>query len=506
MKRRVTRILSLLLSILLLSQFSLAAFAAEEEEFKLTIVHTNDMHAYPAAVPYAKGLADARKANGENVLLIDAGDAFASTSFSNYADAANMVTVMNMAGYDLMTVGNHEQMMSLEAYGKAAALSAFPHLGANTNEDFKAAGNVKDYVIKEVSGVKIAFIGLSVGNSTSRNAAEAVQAAEAARAAATAEGASIFIGVFHLGITDSDVTKRSTYIAENCGWLTAIIDGHCHTPYAQKVNGVYMAETGEYGSNIGIMELSFKGGQMVNITSQGIAIKDNEQNCGIVPDAEIVSYIAEVEKKLAELAVVVGAIPVDLDGERNTVRAREAVLGDIAADAMLEYTGADIAFVPATFLRSSVKAGDITSEMLQGLFLRPATEVLYFELSGAEILQFMEKCLDNVPEVSGNFRQLGGLRVQYDETKAVGSRVVSITMNDGTPLDTERTYCVVGTTMERNQLYGEDWEAQGLSFKQDEVSINQMFMNYINAGKVGSWEIDYRLVSVNDAEAMNNLP
>lgn len=497
MKSRNQKVLYLFLLVLMLFHFSVAAFASEEAEFKLTIVHTNDMHGYPEAVPYAKGLVDGLKAQRENVLLIDAGDAFASTVFSNYTDAANMATIMNMAGYDLFTVGNHEQMMSLEAYGKAASLTAFPHLGANMNEAFKTAGDVKDYVVKEVSGVKIAFIGLSSGGYTDRNASEAVAAAEEARTAAAAEGATVFIGVFHLGITDSDLTKRSTYIAENCGWLTAIIDGHCHTSYAQTVNGVYMVETGGYSNNIGVMELSFKAGKVTAISPDCIVIKGNEQNCGIVPDPEIIAYIAEAEKKLAEFSETVGTVPVDLDGERTTVRAKEAVIGNIAADAMREYTGAEIAFVPGVFLRGSVRAGDMTRGTLQALFLRPETEVLYFELTGTEIMAIMEKSLENVPEVSGEFRQISGIRVRYDETKAAGSRIVSIITDDGMPLEAERIYRVAGTTFDKNKLYGENEEAQELALKQDPVSLNQMFIDYINAGKVGSWEIDYRLVSVN---------
>lgn len=499
MKKKYLKVRVFVLAVLMLLNFSPAVSAAEKTEFKLTIVHTNDLHGYPETVPYAKGLADELKNRGEHVLLIDAGDAFASTIFSSYTDAEHMVTVMNMAGYDLYTVGNHEQMMSLEAYGKAASRSAFPHLGANINEVFKAAGTVRNYVVKEISGVKIAFIGLSTGAYTDRNAAEAVAAAEEARTAAAAEGASVFIGIFHLGITDPDPMKRSAYIAESCGWLTAIIDGHCHTPYEQTVNGVSMAEAGGYNDNIGVMELSFKAGKVTAISSDRITIKGNEQNCGIVPDAEIISYIAAAEKDLAELAAVVGAVPVALDGERTTVRAKEALIGNIAADAMREYTGADIAFVPGAFLRASVPAGEITKGTLYGLFIHPETEVLYFELSGAEILAFMENCLNHVPEVSGYFRQISGLRIRYDETKAAGRRIVSIITNDGIPLDAEKIYCVAGTTFERNQLF--DWEEQGLSFKQDQVSLNQMFIDYINAGKVSSWEIDYRLASVNDVEA-----
>ncbi|MGL5435175.1 MAG: bifunctional metallophosphatase/5'-nucleotidase [Lachnospiraceae bacterium] len=500
MKRLSRSIWGLILTVILLLNSMGAAFASEDGNFKLTIIHTNDMHGYPEAIPYAKGLVNELKSNGEPVLLIDAGDAFASTSFSDYKDASHMVTAMNKAGYDLFTVGNHEQMMSLEAYGKAAQMSEFPHLGANTNDEFKAAGNVRDYVIKEIGGVKIAFIGLSTGNYTELNGNDAVQCAENAKAAAEAEGATVFIGVFHLGITDTDLSLRSTYIAENCGWLTAIIDAHCHTPYAQTVNGVYMVETGEYSNNIGVLELTFKDGKAVEITSDRIAVRGNEANCGITPDAEITTYIAEVEAQLAYLKAVVGTFPVALDGERTTVRAKEALLGNIATDAMREYTGADIAFIPGPFIRSSIAAGDMTMEALQGLFLHQETAVVYFELSGAEILDFIENtCLDGVPEVSSNFRQLSGLIIRYDETKPVGSRIVTITLADGTPLDPQKTYQLVGTDMDRKNIFGDDWEEKGLTFKEDDVTLNNMLMNYVNSGKVVAWETDGRISSVNDS-------
>lgn len=499
MKRRILRILCIALVIAIVLSLAISAGAADEQSF--TILHTNDMHGYPQAVPYVKGLADELRADGKEVLIVDAGDALGSTAFSSYADATNMVTVMNMAGYNVYTIGNHEGFMtSIDVFKKAAELAEFPFIGANVDDEYREAGEMSDYVILEAAGAKIAFIGLTNGFHTTKNGDDAVACAEAAREAAEAEGATMFIGVFHLGITDTALASRSTYIAEKCDWLDIIIDAHCHTAYSDTVNGVFMVETGEYSNNIGVLNVTVKDGVMTDVSYDPIAIRGNEENCGITPDADIVAYIDEVNESLAYLQETVATFPVALDGERTTVRAVEALIGNIATDAMIHYSGADIAFVPGPFIRKSVEEGDLTREQMQAIFMSASTPAYFLDMTGEELVTFLELCLDGVPEVSNSFRQIGGIRITFDETKEVGSRLASITMADGSDFDLEKTYRVICTTMDLSYILGEDYAEQDIELEMFETSINQMFVDYVNDELVASWEIDGRIASVNVPE------
>lgn len=484
------------LTLVIAMVFALGITASAAEETTLTIIHTNDMHGHPEAVAYAKGLADELKANGENVLLIDAGDALNSTAFSSYEDATNMVTIMNMADYDLATIGNHEGFMSVDAYRAAYDLAEYPVVAANVGDEYREAGGLKDYEIMEIAGTKIAFIGLTVGNHTSLDGDAAIACAETAKTAAEAEGATAFIGVFHLGITDPSEALRSTHIANACPWFSLIIDAHCHTPYAETVNGVYMVETGEYSNNLGVVKMNLSDGKISNITSERIAIIGNEEACGITPNAEITAYVDQKNEELAYLQEIVYNFPVELEGDRTVVRAKEAVIGNLMADALLAANEADVSMFPGVFIRANVAPGEMTRETYMGLFLKPSTEVYVVEISGATLLEQIEIALKGLPEVSPDFKQIGGMRISYDETKPVGSRIVSVTTNrDGAAIDPNRSYKLACTDMEMTSLYGENWLEQNLTnYVAAEKSANTAFLEYLNAGK-GVWELDGRIAA-----------
>lgn len=227
----------------------------------ITIIHTNDVHSNVEVEPYVKELADALRNEGKNVVVISAGDAFAGTPFASLSKGLDAAKVMNLVGYDLFTLGNHEQppLMEISDFKAIAEAVDFRVLGANAPKDMrKAIPDIADYAIMEIAGNKIAFIGLTTPDMKSgTSGAEAVAAAEKAKKSAESEGAEIFVAVTHLGITANDATQRSTYLADHSPWLSAIIDAHCHTAHQNGMlrNGVLIAETGQYGINIGVTEL-----------------------------------------------------------------------------------------------------------------------------------------------------------------------------------------------------------------------------------------------------------
>lgn len=502
MKRKAAKILSLTLAmIIILSMVILPAGAAGEYDLKLTLVHTNDVHSNVDIEPYVKGYADQLRAQGENVLIISAGDAFAGTSFASMSAGLDVAVVMNMVGYEMMAIGNHEHMM--DDITAVDVATDFPFLGANANDDLRQLVDVKDYVIKEVEGVKIAFIGMTVGKNALDTGDEIVAAAEAAKTAAEAEGATVFIGVTHLGVTDTDETIRSTYLAKNCQWLTAIIDAHCHT---QHDNGIYeenvlIAETGEYGNNIGVVELYFKDGAVVEKAAGLIPVKGYEDTCGITPDAEVAAFIAGVRAKNdIILKAVVANFPVDLDGERATTRKQETVLGDVLTDAMRQFNDVDVALVPASFIRASVAAGDMTRETFMSLLLFTDAPTYLFSLTGEELVTYMEESLEGQPEISPAYKQLSGLIITFDETKEPGSRIVSITLADGSELDPEASYRLAVTDMTIDDFYGDD-AVEGEHYTLADITINQAFLDYLNGDYGIVWETDGRISSVNGTPA-----
>lgn len=255
---------------------------------------------------------------------------------------------------------------------------------------------------------------------------------------------------------------------------------------------VLIAETGEYGSNVGVVKLSITGGTVTGKSAEVIPVGE----LGVTPDANALLYINEVSEALAYLQQVVATFPISLDGSRIVTRVKEAALGDIIADAMLYVSDAQISLLPAAFIRSSVDQGDMTREQLDNLFISPQTVMTVQKLSGAQIIRLLEMSFSGLPEPASVFRQVGGLKIVYDASAESGSRIVSITLSDGTPLEAETDYQVICTDMDFKQI-NTDWEANGLTYDEFGITLNEAFVQYVNSGKVTVWEADGRMVPVN---------
>jgi 5'-nucleotidase/UDP-sugar diphosphatase len=476
--------------------FSFTALAADSGySGVVTIVHTNDVHSNVAVEPYVKGYVDALRAAGKNVVLVSAGDAFKGTAFADMTDGLDVATVMNMAGYEIFAMGNHEQLLGTERFKKIVDKVDFPVLAANISSEWhKAIPEIKDYVIKEFGGTKIAFIGITYPMfGDADGAANVIKAAEKAKAAAQAEGASVFIAVTHLGIKDADETIRSTYLAEKCPWLTAIIDAHCHTAHEKGLvqSGVLTAETGEYGNNIGVVELTFKSGQVTGATAKLVPIKGHEKDCGITPDAKVQAFIDEVNAKSADyLKEVVAKTPVDLDGARGFSRTRETNFGNVVTDAMRKAAKTDIAIVMGPYLRVDIPAGDITREQLMKT-LYENVDLCVAEATGQEIYDIMARGLSLYPKENTWFTHVSGIIVEFNPK--LGNSVISIRMPDGSDLDLGATYtCAV-----RSDNVGTYFPNRAYTIGHGKMC--EVVADYFNSGIVVSREAAGRMKPVETA-------
>ncbi|MGL5437899.1 MAG: bifunctional metallophosphatase/5'-nucleotidase [Lachnospiraceae bacterium] len=510
MKGKRKRIWTLVLTAVLCQSMSPAVFAENMEyDEKLVIVHTNDVHSHVDVEPYVKGYVDQLRAEGEQVLLLSAGDAFAGTAFAALSDGQDVVTVMNMVGYEAMVLGNHEQMMDAAKLSAAVDNSNFPVMAINKPAAFDAAvPNLADYIIYDFNGTKIGIIGINAVGGLDNKYDDAyltgdafVAAVETAKAKAEAEGATLFIGLSHLGVTDPDETIRSTYIADKCPWLSLLVDGHCHTAHENGLlqNNVLIVETGEYGNNIGVTELYFKDGQIVNRVAGLIQIKGNEANCGITPDAELAAYIAARNTANQNyLNEVVGQIPEDMTSDRNVIRKGEAALGNLITDSWRWKTGADFATFNSSGIRADLTKGDFRREQLLNLFLNQ-NQVITVEVSGQYIYDWFEASVSAYPGLNASFKQVSGLVVQFDSTREAGSRIVSITLADGTPIEKEGTYIhavdgepdfFMDTTGKKDPVEGVDYQAGYGTFQ-------EILVEYLNSGQMEDCQVSGRVQEIN---------
>ena len=168
------KLLSLLLAMVMVLGLAVPAFAADDPlvspapaaDGSITVLYTNDVHTYIDGKLTYSLVAGYRDSLGENVLLVDAGDHIQGTAYGSMDKGKTIISLMNAAGYDLATLGNHEFDYGMDGCMNAIDWAEFPYVSCNFyhEKDGVAGDSVLDsYKVFTVGGVKIAFIGDKLG-------------------------------------------------------------------------------------------------------------------------------------------------------------------------------------------------------------------------------------------------------------------------------------------------------------------------------------------------------
>jgi 5'-nucleotidase / UDP-sugar diphosphatase len=450
MKKWSTRLTSLLLAALLLVQLGAAAAAAEESGVRITIVHVNDVHSRvegtDSTIGYAKlaTILKEKKAANPNTLLLDAGDTLHGQTIANLEQGASIVRLMNAVGFDAMASGNHDYNYGQERLVELAGQADFPILAANV---YKSDGTrlLKPYIVKELSGVKVAIFGLATPETLYKTHPNNVKgltfadpAEEAKKMVAELEGkADVIIALAHLGV-DASSKDTSTKVAQQVPGIDVIIDGHSHTALDKGLteNGVLIAQSGEYSENIGVVELTASAGE---VKSKSASLIPLAQTLNVAEDPAVLSILNGVKKEQESLlSEIVGKTSVPLDGEREQVRVGETNLGNLITDAMLAESGADIALTNGGGIRASIPAGDITKG--QVITVLPFGNYIQTkQVTGSDIKAALEHGVSAYPESLGGFPHVAGMTFKFDPQQPVGQRVYEIVIRNE-PIDLEASY------------------------------------------------------------------
>ena len=364
------------------------AWAAEED---VTILYTNDVHTYiDKALGYSE-LAALKESLGENVLLVDAGDHAQGTAFGSMDKGKTIIDLMNAAGYDLATLGNHEF-----DYGQEGRISItdewaqFPYVSCNF---YHEEGGVKGetvldaYKVFEKGGLKIAFIGITTPESFTKTTPAYFQDAngnyiygisggddgadlyadvQAAIDAASAE-ADVVIALGHLGDDPASKPWTSEEVIANTTGLDAFIDGHSHSTVEGKAvadkggNSVWLTQTGEYFGAIGKMTIKADGTIATELVT--------ELPAGIEADAKVKAIEdAWIDAVNTQLGEVIGSTELTFDNYADgvrLVRKQETNTGDFAADALYYLfdnmdMDVDVAIMNGGGVRNKAITGDIS--------------------------------------------------------------------------------------------------------------------------------------------------
>lgn len=453
------KIVSLFLSLALIVSILVGSWTTvfAEDVKTLTIVHVNDVHGQVVedegngVIGYAKLATIVKELREDsNVLLLNAGDTLHGTNFATLNRGEAVINLMNLMGFNAMVPGNHEFNYGYERLLELRDMAEFPILGANIVKEADGTSDFESYIIEEFEGFKVGIFGLSTEEtkvkahpkySEGLRFDSPIEVAKKLVGELQAEGVDLIIGLVHLGLDEESakVATTSEMLAEAVEGIDIIVDGHSHhkLPEGKLVNDTLIVQAHEWTKNIGIVEVKMVDGEKEIVAK----LLDYEAVKDVEGDKEVLAEIKKVETVNEEIMnQVIGKNLILLDGVREHVRGGETNLGNLATDAMLKASGADVVITNGGGIRASIEVGDITLGNAFEVFPFGNTLVT-IEVTGATIKAALEHGVDAYPEVAGKFPHVAGMTYKIDPSKEAGNRVVEILVN-GEEIDLEKTYAL----------------------------------------------------------------
>lgn len=255
------------------------SYVEESKITDITVVHTNDTHGRVEPgdndgmgfARIATKVKELREQN-QNLILLDAGDTLHGLPIATLSEGESIIKLMNEMGYDTMALGNHDFNYGYDRIEELSKIANFSMLGANIEKKDGSPKPLKDYIIKEVNGIKIGIFGLSTPETKYKanpvyteeiNILDPVEVGKEIVKELKEQNVNMIIAVTHLGIDKSSV-DTSEKLAKEVDGIDLIVDGHSHSELKEglQVNNTMIVQTGEYDKNLGIVNLEFTDGKL----------------------------------------------------------------------------------------------------------------------------------------------------------------------------------------------------------------------------------------------------
>ncbi|ALB65943.1 bifunctional UDP-sugar hydrolase/5'-nucleotidase UshA [Cronobacter dublinensis] len=484
------------LAVALLAGLSLlsggAAAWEQDKTYNITILHTNDHHGHFWRNEYGeyglaaqKTLVDSVRrevtAQGGSVLLLSGGDINTGVPESDLQDAEPDFRGMNLIGYDVMAVGNHEFDNPLSVLRQQQKWAKFPLLSANIYQKSTNERLFKPWAIFKPQGIKIAVIGLTtddtakIGNPEFFTDIEFRKPADEAKLVIQElqqnEKPDVIIAATHMGHYDNgDHGSNAPGDVELAralppGALTMIVGGHSQDPVCMasenkkqvdyvpgtpcapdRQNGTWIVQAHEWGKYVGRADFQFRNGEMKLVRYQLIPINlkkkvtwDNGESERVlytpqIPEnPQMLSLLTPFQKKgQAQLMVKIGSVNGRLEGDRSKVRFVQTSMGHLILNAQIARTGADFAVMSGGGIRDSIEGGDITYKDV--LKVQPfGNTLVYVDMTGKEVVEYLTAVAQKKPD-SGAYPQFANVSFT-----ASGGALNDLKIK-GEPVDPAKTY------------------------------------------------------------------
>jgi 5'-nucleotidase len=421
----------------------------------------------------------AERAKNPATFTLSAGDNIgAAPPISSQFEELPTIESMNLLKFDVSGFGNHEHDRNLAHVQKIIGASDFQWVASNYSslEPLKSGAKAaKTFHIVERGGVNVGFVAANTedtkeqifpGNLTSNGKdlviSPSADGVNSAIKAAKAAGADFVVAILHQGWQenrDGEAKGRLIELAKQIKGAAVVFGGHSHQTYSSAlagnaaVNGSLIAMTRNAGQEYNRVNVCMDGSGRVRGSSVDVVTRASFAT--LTPNADGAALVKKYKDQLnAKLDVKIGQVNgiFAQGGTPQVQRAGEAAIGNFTADAMRKKYGTEFAYINGGGIRDKFPAA--TYVPADKTYNRPGTDkVAPFDvtlgdalavypfgntvgvsvITGENLWKALENGVSNWPG-DGRFPQISGFKFSFDTTKAVGSRVQSVTKADGTAI------------------------------------------------------------------------
>ncbi len=520
MKRNFKIIVWMLICALTVLAFTPMVSHAEEVQLSddIVILYTNDIHTYidkSLSYDVIAAIKEELQKEYKYVILADAGDHIQGTAYGSMDKGESMISLMNLAGYDVATLGNHEFDYNMQGCMNAIEWAEYPYVSCNfyLEENGVRGENVLDsFVLFDCGDEKIAFVGITTPETFSKSTpayfqdekgnfiygisggtdgsalfSDVQKGIDDAKSA----GATKIIALGHLGVDPSSLPWTSESVIASTAGLNAFIDGHSHTVIKNKEikdkegNNVILTQTGEYFSRIGIMVIDSETGSIATDFIE--CVGNEEEGYGLSSELfnrdELISnektkefknnWLDEIDELLGQK---IGSAQITLDNYdeagNRLVRSQGTNSGDFSADALyylFDDMGLDVdmAVMNGGGIRNQAISGDITYKTCKDM--HPFGNVAcLLTVTGQQILDMLEWGARYVGEAeNGALLHVSGVTYKVDTNVKNTTQADELDVWTGGPTEGYRVHDVMIYNKANNA-----WEKLDLNAKYNLAGYN----------------------------------
>ena len=427
--------------LLLIGSMPIAAFASSNDE--IIILYENDVHCEVAGYSKLSAMKKELQKKHAYVGVVSCGDYIQGSSLGVISKGEYIVKLMNLVGYDAVTLGNHEFDYKLERLEELIGMMDTKPVCCNFQRIGETESYFKPYSIVSYGDVDIAYIGITTPSTITSsspaqfkdeagnfiytfNPSNLYEVVQANIDAAEKEGADYIVAISHIGYAEDEEfgeLEDIETLIRNTNGLDVVLDAHSHSVIeGRKIidkggNDVLLSSTGTKFEYIG--KLTISGNEF---TTELVKTEDYQTT-----DPMVDEYLSQINSELYTLAESkvafseVDLITKDAEGNR-LVRTTETNLGDLCADAMRYYTDADIGYMNGGGIRADILSGDITLNTLLNVLPFNNT-IVVAEVSGQTIKDMMEMAMMSWPAEDGSFPHLYG--ITFSVNTSIPSSVIT---------------------------------------------------------------------------------